>query len=358
MELAMKIEYGISIEDFRALQVPFTGRARANAGFKGLVVACCLVAALGVYCLVQGLGLPVGAFLIGLAALGVVAAYFFDVRSVRRAKQNCEKKIATAYQQLHCRDRRTLEVSEFGFTLSCKCGVVTRPWSELTQFSESDKFFLLRTKAEGVILPKSAFTSEGDKTEFRRLATDQINKSRPFASRPIEFLCSGAERRSARLLHIVQGGGWRLVLRVAVILLGLSLMLNFFLHSQGGQDDPTIPLKAAGLVFGAFLVAMAVRVMRVKPRTRTPLRVHFGEEGLHLQDQVTIARYPWEGFCGYLENSRIFLIYHNPRLYRIIPKRALASREPEFRALLLRKLSPFDYRNPIRAAAAQISKPA
>ena len=65
----MKIEYAISIDDFRALQRPFSLRAGASAGFKGTVVACAVIAVLGIYCLIEGFGLAVGGFLISLAAV-------------------------------------------------------------------------------------------------------------------------------------------------------------------------------------------------------------------------------------------------------------------------------------------------
>jgi len=354
----MKLEYAITLNDFRALQKPFAGRAAANAGFKGVVIFSAAVTALGIYCFIKGLGWPVAAFLIGLAVVGCVAAYFSDVRSLRRAREKYDRDIALAYERLHCRDHRLVEVTDSGFSLVCKCGAVARPWSELTQFSENDRFFLLRTKAEGLLLPKSAFASEGDKTEFRRLATEQINHGRAFAARPVEFLCDRADLRSARLLHISRGGGWRPFLRAGAILFGLGVLLNFFLRSQGGAADPTIPLKAAALVLGAFLVATLVRVLQKGRQQRRPLRLYFGNEGLHLEDGTTIARYPWESFCGYLENDRIFLIYHNPRLYRVVPKRVLAERQTEFRRLLAARLQRFDYRNPVRLANAQVSKAA
>jgi hypothetical protein len=86
--------------------------------------------------------------------------------------------------------------------------------------------------------------------------------------------------------------------------------------------------------------------------------MYFGEDGIQLRDPVTISKNPWENFCGYLENSNIFLLYHSARLYRIIPKRALGSRETEFRALLERKVSPFDYQNPFRLGPREASKSA
>jgi hypothetical protein len=53
---------------------------------------------------------------------------------------------------------------------------------------------------------------------------------------------------------------------------------------------------------------------------------------------------------GFLENGRIYLLYYNPRFYRMIPKRALAGQEAAFQELLNRKLQPYDYRNPLPVA--------
>jgi hypothetical protein len=70
---AVKIQYTIPIDDFRALQIPFTSRAETNAGFKGAIFVCSLMVALGVYCLLEGMGLPLGGFLVGLgAALAII----------------------------------------------------------------------------------------------------------------------------------------------------------------------------------------------------------------------------------------------------------------------------------------------
>lgn len=62
----MKITYAIKIDDFKALRPPFTLRVGENAGFKCAVAACGLIALLGVFTLVEGMGIPVAAFLIGL----------------------------------------------------------------------------------------------------------------------------------------------------------------------------------------------------------------------------------------------------------------------------------------------------
>lgn len=80
-----------------------------------------------------------------------------------------------------------------------------------------------------------------------------------------------------------------------------------------------------------------------------PLRMYFSDDGLHLQDPASQGRTRWDQFLGYLEDSKMFLLYHNPKLYRIIPKRVLGNRGQEFRSVVETKLPRFKYRKPFPA---------
>lgn len=80
-----------------------------------------------------------------------------------------------------------------------------------------------------------------------------------------------------------------------------------------------------------------------------PLRIYFSDQGLHLQDPANQSRASWDQFVGYLEGDGMMLLYYNPKLYRIVPKRALDGQAARFRTLVEAKLSPYDYRDPARA---------
>ena len=338
----MKLTYAVRIEDFRALQRPFTTRAGNNPGFKGAMVACALIALLGVFCLVKGFGLPVGAFLIGLGLAAAGLAYVFDRRSVSKSKDVYEKKITSTFRQIHCRDQRHFEADETGFTLRCKCGTVTRPWSELTGFSENESFFALACKAGGQTIPKSAFSSAADMTEFRALATGKLNQDRPLTSRHFDFASTPTDYRQAKLLHVLKGGGWRGVLKsLAVFACGVYTV--FALRHSLSRHNPGI---LAGLI-GALLGISLLRLTKLRRKHYLgPLRVYFSDEGLHLQDPNHQSRNPWSRFIGYLEDEKLILLYYSPKLYRIIPKRALVGVGEEFSAIAARKLPRYNYRNP------------
>lgn len=348
----MKITYAISLKDYSALLPGFTLRAGHNAGFKGVAAVCGLVALLGVFGFLQGAGILFGVFLIGLGLVVAALSYFLDKRSVQKAKGKYLKNVAAGYQRIHCPDQRTLEADENGFTVNCRCGTVTRPWSALVQVSENPQLFILGTNLEGQVVPKSAFSSEGAVTEFRAYIHEKFNKDRSFTSRPIEFSLTKRDSRDAYLVRLLRAGEWRGMLRKLAVF-GFSAYAAFVIWAYISPGRNVAPLCA--LLGGAWgILVLRIARPRQKPY-RGPLRIYSGEEGLYLEDPGTLARNSWKQFIGYLEAERIFLLYYNPRLYRIIPKRALAGQEVAFRELLKRKLPPYNYRNPIPVASSGAS---
>jgi len=338
----MKVTYAISLEDYRATQPPFGLRPGHNAGFKGILAVCSLLVLLGIFCVIKGLGISTGSFLIGLAVCAAVLAYFYDQRSVSKTKEKYERGLSAAYQRIHCRDERTLEANETGLMTSCKCGNIKRPWSEFAWFSENNSVFFVGTKTEGQLVPKSAFSSEGEITRFRALFQERLSSNLPITSRPIDFAYSAQDFRDARNLHVIKGGGWRR-LTGNLATSGISAYGVYAIWSY------VSPHRDPALLCGLISALIGVPLLRgMRPRKKHylgPQRIYFSEQGLHLQNSGTLARNTWDQFIGYLEDSRIFLLYYSPRTYRIIPRRALASSEGEFRTLLAAKLRPYNARH-------------
>lgn len=340
--VGMKITFAISLEDYRAIQPAFVGRAGRNAGFKGVLVVCSLMSLLGVYCTIQGLGISTGAFLIGLSICSGGVAYLFDKKSVGKTKEKYETSLVAAYQRMHCHDHRTLDCDDAGFTVSCRCGTVTRPWSELAQFSENTSLFFVGTKTDGQIVPKSAFSSEGEITEFRAVFLEKLGGD--VTSRHIDFSYTTEDFRHARILHVFEGGGWR----------RLAGSLATFAFSAFGVYviwDYLSPHRNLAVLCGLTGALLGIPLLKARRKLRKhyfgPQRIYFGEQGLHLQNSGTLARNSWTQFIGYLENRHIFLLYYTPRTYRIIPRRALIGCEAAFRALLEVKVRRFNDKRPL-----------
>jgi hypothetical protein len=347
----MRLSYAIKFEDFRTLQAPFPTAARNNLGFKGVLVACVLIAALGVFCIAQGMGLPVGGFLIGLGLLAAAAAFFYEQRSVRTSKEKYDKKLAEDFQRIHCRDQRVFVADENGFTSTCNCGTVTRPWSALTSFSENKTHFAFKTNMGGQVLPKSAFASEAEITQFRALATGMLNHDRPVTAPHFDFALKREEYRAAYWLHTLKGGGWRDLAKAIATYAGVMYGGFVIWNSIAGHNDAV----RAGLM-GALIAVPLVRILKKRRgQYLGPLRVHFSDEGLYLQDPANQSRISWKQFVGYLDGSRMMLLYYNPRLYRIIPKRVLTGQATKFQTMAQSKLKPYDYRNPSPAQESTVT---
>jgi hypothetical protein len=349
----VKLAYAIKIDDFKALQPPFTLRVGENAGFKCAVAACGLIALLGVFTLVEGMGIPVAAFLIGLGVVAATAAYFYEQRSVRIKKEAYDKNISESFGQIHCRDQRVFAVEENGFTASCACAVVTQPWSELASLSENATHFALGTKAGGHVLPKSAFSSESQITEFRAFVSVKLNQDKSVTSRHIDFACTPEDYRAAYWLHTLKGGGWRHpAKRLATSAFATWGCFVIWRHVSVSRD----PLVLVGLI--AMLVGAPAIGIIMRSRTKSylgPLRLYFSDDGLHAQYPAKQSRRPWSQFVGYLEDKNVILLYLSPKFRTVIPKRALAGPGASLETLIKTKLRRHDYRNPIRPVEMKLA---
>ncbi len=349
----MKITYGISLPEFRTLQPavrPHAGRT-AFALIMGLMCLSLTVPSAGLILqqLVQGQRPPNGALVtMGVGLIAGVFACLLDRRSLRRWRMRREQELLAAYDRIHCRDSRTVEATPDSLALTCKCGLVARPWSELTGFTETQSFLIPITRSESFPIPKSAFASEGELTEFRRLILDKLHTDRPFHSCPIEFAHTREDFWRAKWLHVRKGGGWRRVLKLAFPAAGFVYAIAFsVVGAHAGQLPPWIAPVALGSF--AFFLGITVR-----PRAHYfgPLCIYFSEEGFHVVDPASQSRRRWNELAGYLEDRHVYLLYLNPRLYRIVPKRALGHRLGEFERLVQTALPPFDYRRRVPVADA------
>ena len=285
---------------------------------------------------------------VGLGCLVGGAGYLLDRRSLRRQRIRRERGLLAAYDRIHCRDSRTLEATSESLALTCKCGLVARPWTELTGFTETPSFLIPLTRSESFPIPKSAFASEGELTEFRRLILDKLQTDRPFNAYPIEFAHTRADFWRAKWLHVRKGGGWRRALKIA---LAIAMFVCAIFAIVGAARLGQMPAWLVPVALGAF-VFFLTRTLRPKQHYYGPLSMYFSEEGFHVVDPASQSRRRWNELAGYLEDRHMYLLYLNPRLYRIVPKRALGHRLGEFERLVQSALPQFDYRRRFPVADA------
>ena len=279
--------------------------------------------------------------LVGLGAVSALAAYYFEKKWFEILERATSVTLSRLIR-LYTAAKREFEVTEKDFTAACRCGKLTMPWSEMTQFSERPSHFYVGMKRAGHLIPKSAFGTEGEITEFRRLLSSKLQAQKQLSDRHLSFACRKEDYRWARILHVVNGGGYRKILSDL-------LRLACFIITIRVMRTSIAPYNKA-LFFGVFGGLSGLVLLRLA-RTRTryylgPIKIYFSDEGLHLQDPATLSRNSWSQFIGYLESSHVLLLYHNPRFYRVIPKSALTTEGAAFRALVESKLSKFNYRCP------------
>jgi hypothetical protein len=349
----VKITYGISLLEFRTLQPPprqHPGRT-AFALIMSVICLALIVPGAGIVMEQVGQGQPPPAAALASIGLGLALsgfAYLLDRRSLLRWRVRREQALLAAYERIHCRDSRTLEATSESLALSCKCGLVARPWTELTGFTETPSFLIPLTRSESFPIPKSAFSSEGQLTEFRRLILDKLHTDRPFNACPVEFAHTRADLWRAKWLHVRKGGGWRRVLKIGLV---MAAFLYAILVIVAGARIGQAPAWLVPVALGAF-VFFLTRTVRPRQHYYGPLCIYFSEEGFHVVDPASQSRRRWNELAGYLEDRHIYLLYLNPRLYRIVPKRALGHRLEDFGRLVQAALPPFDYRRRIPVANA------
>lgn len=350
--IAIKLKFAISPADFRSMQKPFRPPLSKTRTWRAITFG--LIAA-GLFVILRALppesgndsyffgDMAAGSFLILVGVAVVALLYFLDRRNARIAAQNFEAGLNWAYQKLHCRDERFFECDSNGFTFSCACGTISRPWKQLTGLTENSNIFALLIGGQLEVLPKSAFATEAERTEFRRACSEIVDRDRPVTAPSISYAPTVNEYRAARVLNFIKAGGWRAFLKVYAILAAISLLLAALWSSWA-------PLPV-GVVLMAMTTVMALRGQRDKKWYVGQLSITFDERCLYVQDTVSLMRTPWEEFLGYVENEQLYLLYRNPKLYRMIPRRAFGPKESEFQSVLHRRIPPYNYRKPIAVRA-------
>ena len=346
----MRVTYAITYEDFLSLQRPFTLRPGRNAGFIAALIVCGLVV---------GLGLVVGGFAgVAIGALGILGAggaWLYEKAAVKRAREKYQKSLSIAFQSIHCRDERSFQADEDGFTTACKCGVITRPWSEFVRVSEAKKFLLIGTKKGTELIPKFAFASEGELTEFRNFLLGKLNQVAAPMAKNFEVAYTAADFRSAHWLHVWKAGGRSRLIYSLITAWGVAVIIYFLLMNTKGieVDETTARIFA---FIGAVLFWTVPTFLRLRSPKLPPARIYYDSEGMLVEDSANRIRFSWDQFIGYLENKHVLLLYLNPRQFKLIPKRALEGRASEFYDVLQRRLRSYDYKNPLPAMSAPALK--
>ena len=239
----MKITYGITLDEFRTLQPPLHRRigAMGLAVTMGLICLLLIAPGVGVVAeeLSQGQRPPAAALAsIAVGLLLCAGAYWLDRRSSGASTPGANRNCWRLYDRIHCRNARVLEADAESLTLSCDCGLVAEALDRTDRLYR-DAVVSDPAHAHGLLpIPRSAFATEGELTEFRRLILEKLHTDRPFNACPIEFAHTRADFWRAKLLHVRKGGGWRRMVKLGIAGRRVSL------HHRGGGGGRALGTSA------------------------------------------------------------------------------------------------------------------
>jgi YcxB-like protein len=137
---------------------------------------------------------------------------------------------------------------------------------------------------------------------------------------------------------------WILRFGIAFVLLVLStgvVLLIVAPHSNAFQN--LVPLYVLFLIWivvwwGApFLSARSQ--FRGSPSVQTPLKLEVTDTGLHFCSQLSDSRVAWATYVRWVEGNAVFVLFSNPKIMVVVPKRAFSfDQVNEFRELLRSKV--------------------
>ena len=278
-------------------------------------------------------------------AIGVFSVSVISLLCVRGGRRLSERKtlaqqedfLRDSYARLHCRDRRFVETTEEGLMIGCDCEEVLREWPQLTTMAETDKYFALCTNMEVLNIPKTAFPTEGDRTEFRATLAQHLTGTKPATARAVQFVCEREDWRNASWLQFKMGGWMRvaslLYLLCAVPAFGLFLIPYFDVNAE----NLSASLISGACIFGLALVLVTLLLRHKKFRHALPTKVSFAEDAIYVEYPVAEARIPWTHVTGCIADKKSLLLGQRDKSVILIPQRCMAPAQREYILEMLRQ---------------------
>lgn len=336
----MRIDYAIRFEDFRALYPPYQP-SLDNQGFRALTLVSLAFSSIGALYIYFKRDWMIGSVFLGMGVVAFLIGLIVERKNITESKTRAQQEFRNAYRQVHCRDRRFMEADDHAITFGCQCGKGSVAWAEVTGFREDDASFVVLSGQANAAIPKSAFSSGAQQTEFRSLLTSHVQPERGVGAAWIEYHTQPRDRRQGYWLNVFAGGGWKT--------LG-SQALTFMIAGYGcisllGRLDSAV--RASILVPVAIFAFWGMSRPKAF-RYHGLLRLQASREELVIQDEQASVKNSWDDFIGFLEDEHVMLLYYNPKLYRLIPKRAFPAANHGFPQMVRSRLRVYNYRRPFR----------
>jgi hypothetical protein len=137
---------------------------------------------------------------------------------------------------------------------------------------------------------------------------------------------------------------WRLA--GYLIIVAIFVLSLFAPESRRSAFTPFYIMMAVGFAlpfFQYFYVARAAarKSYAAQKTLRYETMVSWTEDNVTLTNQQGGVTIPWSDFLKWADNDKVFLLFQGPRLFNMLPKRALtAAQIDDLRAILTAKVKP------------------
>jgi hypothetical protein len=157
----------------------------------------------------------------------------------------------------------------------------------------------------------------------------------------LRFKLAPRDLAEAQLAHLRSSRLFLFMFAVGVVNLAIAALAA--VRSPGEPAGYVLP-AVAGLFFttGLPLVAWASApaAFRRQPALGDDVQLTITDVGLAVRGAAAEGEERWRLYTSYLETRHLFLLYHGPRTFRLVPKRAFASDDDadEFRDMVVEKV--------------------
>jgi hypothetical protein len=136
----------------------------------------------------------------------------------------------------------------------------------------------------------------------------------------------------ANQLHVLNHYKRPIIVVLAIIWIGVMVALFGLIASwdEAARALPYILVMAvvglAGLMVTNYYVIAPMTARRIFPKQKTlhaPLTFSWSEAGLKTENTSGTWQIPWSDYLRFRENASVMLFYQAPRLFQMVPKRAL-----------------------------------
>jgi hypothetical protein len=337
----VRVFYSVSYQAFAGAQPPFRAIEPMGYGLRFFTYITTICAGVGFVLLSPHLffflgrsttktSLSQGLEVFGGSAFLLLGVWYARTYSARDARRQQEEFLRDSYSRLHCRDERFVETTDDGLLLGCNCESVLRPWAIFAGVGETDGGFALFTNFEVVTIPKAAFHSGGEQTEFRAILAQRLNENKSATARAVEFACNQQDWRNAAWLQFKMGG-W---IRVAALTLFAFLVAGYSLfqvpYFDVNAQELSPPLIAGACIYALLLLTVALMFRRKPFQHSVPMKVWFAEDAIYIQQPVIEMRIPWSHMSGCLADKKSLLLGQRDKSVILIPQRFISPIQREY----------------------------